>query len=179
MLTFRRNKLPLSSGLYSDLDWYSSSGCLHIWNVNVICKPWFNIRRYKKVRYTNFLFPPALTPPLPVPRTVSSFVPFRLVSLRLLQSTEGILCYFKFPSLFPFLGRVRKIAKSDHSLHICLSIPMELLGCHWTDFHEIWYLSIFRKPVKKIQVSLKSDNNNRYFTWIPIYIFDHISLSSS
>jgi len=41
-------------------------------------------------------------------------------------------------------------------------------------------LSIFRKSVEKIQVSLKSDKNNGYFTWCrPIYIFNHISLSSS
>jgi hypothetical protein len=33
-----------------------------------------------------------------------------------------------------------------------------------TDFHEIWYLSIFRKTVK-IQVSLQWDKNNGYFTW--------------
>jgi hypothetical protein len=36
---------------------------------------------------------------------------------------------------------------------------MEQLGSHWTDFHEILYFSIFRKPAEKIQVSLKSDNN--------------------
>ena len=29
------------------------------------------------------------------------------------------------------------------------------------------------------QVSLKSDNNNEYFTWRPIYIFHHTSLGSS
>jgi len=28
---------------------------------------------------------------------------------------------------------------------------MEQLGSHWTDFHEIWYLSTFRKFVEKIQ----------------------------
>jgi len=31
----------------------------------------------------------------------------------------------------------------------------------------------------KIQVSLKSDKNNEYFTWRPKYIFDHILLNSS
>ena len=32
------------------------------------------------------------------------------------------------------------------------------LGSHWTDFHEIWYLSIFRRSVEKIENrSLKSD----------------------
>ena len=30
-----------------------------------------------------------------------------------------------------------------------------------TDFHEICYLSIFTKTVKKIQVSLTSDKNNK------------------
>ena len=50
---------------------------------------------------------------------------------------------------------------------------------HLTDFYEIWYLSIFRNSVTKIQVSLKSDKNNGYFTWRPIYIYDHFSLNSS
>ena len=44
---------------------------------------------------------------------------------------------------------------------------MEQLDSHWTDFHEIWYLKIFRK----IQVSLKSDKNKGYFPWWPIHIF--------
>jgi len=33
-----------------------------------------------------------------------------------------------------------------------LSIRIEQLGSHWTDFHEIWYWRIFRKSVKKIYV---------------------------
>jgi len=37
----------------------------------------------------------------------------------------------------------------------------------------------FFKSVEIIQVSLKSDNNNGYFTWRPVCIYDHISLSSS
>jgi len=41
------------------------------------------------------------------------------------------------------------------------------------------FVVFFRKSVEKIQVSLKSDNNNRYFTWRPIYIFNNISLNSS
>jgi hypothetical protein len=31
---------------------------------------------------------------------------------------------------------------------------MEQLGSHWMDFHEILYLSIFQKSVKKIEISL-------------------------
>jgi hypothetical protein len=34
----------------------------------------------------------------------------------------------------------------------CLPARMEQLGSHWTDFHEIWYLSIFRKSVEQIQL---------------------------
>jgi hypothetical protein len=36
----------------------------------------------------------------------------------------------------------------------------EQRGTHHTDFHEIWYLGIFRKSVEKIQVPLKSGKNN-------------------
>jgi hypothetical protein len=35
------------------------------------------------------------------------------------------------------------------------SVCMEQLGSHWTDFHEIWYFSIFIKYVENIQVSFK------------------------
>jgi hypothetical protein len=38
---------------------------------------------------------------------------------------------------------------------------MEQLGSHKTDFYEIWYLSIFRKSVEKVQFRLK---NNGCFT---------------
>jgi hypothetical protein len=43
--------------------------------------------------------------------------------------------------------------------------------------YDIW--GSFWKSVDKIQMSLKSDKNNEYFTRRPMYIFDHISLSSS
>ena len=49
-------------------------------------------------------------------------------------------------------------------LSLCPPVRMEQLGSHWTDFHEIWYMSIFRKSVERIQVSLKSNNNYGYFT---------------
>jgi len=38
---------------------------------------------------------------------------------------------------------------------------------------------MFRKSVESLQDSLKCDKNNGHFTWRPIYIFDHTSLSSS
>jgi hypothetical protein len=60
---------------------------------------------------------------------------------------------------------------------ICLS-TMQQLSSHWTDFYEIWYLRVFRKFIKKIQLSIKSDKNNGYFTWRPMYIYDNSSLNS-
>jgi len=45
-----------------------------------------------------------------------------------------------------------------------LPIRMEQLGSHWTDFHDIWYLRIFRKCVVKIQVPLQYDRYSSYFT---------------
>jgi hypothetical protein len=41
-----------------------------------------------------------------------------------------------------------------------MSFRRRQLGSHWTNFHEMLYLSIFRKSVEKIQVSIKSDKNN-------------------
>jgi hypothetical protein len=59
-----------------------------------------------------------------------------------------------------------------------LSVRMEKLGSHWTDFDEIWY-ELFRKSVEKIQVLLKFDKNNGYFIWRHFHIYDNISLISS
>ena len=74
-----------------------------------------------------------------------------------------------------FLGAFAKLRKETISFVISVrpSVRMEQLGSHWTDFHEIWHLDIFRKSVEEIQVSLQSDNNVRYCTWRPTYIFYH------
>jgi len=75
--------------------------------------------------------------------------------------------------IYSFLGAFAKLWKAAISfvMSVRLSARMEQLGSHWTDFHEIWYFIIFRKYVEKIQVSLKADNNKRYFTWRPMYFF--------
>jgi hypothetical protein len=59
-----------------------------------------------------------------------------------------------------------------------LSVRVVQFGFHWMDFHEILYLSIFRKSLKKFQDPLKSDKNNGHFTWRLLLIYD-ISLNSS
>jgi hypothetical protein len=58
------------------------------------------------------------------------------------------------------------------------SVRMEKIGSHWTDFHEILYLSPFKDSVETIKFSLNSDRNNVYFTWRPIYLCDNISMNS-
>ena len=42
--------------------------------------------------------------------------------------------------------------------------------------YDIW--AFIRKSIEKIQISLKSDKNNGYFTW-RFYIYDSISLNYS
>ena len=78
------------------------------------------------------------------------------------------ICHM-FLSRIDLLASFTKLRKATVSfLMFC---RLEQICCDWADFHEIWYLSIFRKYVSKIQVSLNSDKNNEYFTWRPTYIF--------
>jgi len=48
---------------------------------------------------------------------------------------------------------------------------MKQLGSLWKDFHDIWYMGIFRKSVENIQVPLKSDKNNGYIIGRRMYIY--------
>jgi hypothetical protein len=71
------------------------------------------------------------------------------------------------------LGAFAKLRNATISfvMSVCPSVCMEQLGSHWKDLHEIYYLGICRESVQKIQVSLKCDKNNGYFTWKPTHIF--------
>jgi hypothetical protein len=67
-----------------------------------------------------------------------------------------------------FLGAFAEFAKSDYWIcHFCpsvlLSVLVEQLGSHWIDFHEIWYLDIFRKSLDKFQISSILDLHIEYF----------------
>ena len=90
-------------------------------------------------------------------RVLSLFISIRFFECRLvLNSLRG----------------VRKIDENDCWLrHICpsrcSSVRLELCF-HWRDFHEILYLSVFRKSVKKVKILLKSKKNNEYFTRITL-----------
>jgi len=78
------------------------------------------------------------------------------------------------------LGAFRKLRKTTITfvMSVSRSVRNEHLGFYWTDFHENLYLSIFRYA-EKIQVSLQLGENNEYFTFRSMYIFDHKLLSSS
>jgi hypothetical protein len=79
----------------------------------------------------------------------------------LLMSEENILMITDcFKALF---AKLRK-ATISFVISVFSSVREEQLGSHFTDFHEIWYLRIFRKFVEKIKVSLKSNKNNGHFT---------------
>jgi hypothetical protein len=51
-------------------------------------------------------------------------------------------------------------------MSVRLTVCMEQLDSHWTDFREICHYKIFRKSVEKILLSLKSDKTNGCFTFL-------------
>jgi hypothetical protein len=62
------------------------------------------------------------------------------------------------------LSAFAKLWKSITSfIYLSVRTPArpEQLGTHWAHFYKIWYLSVFGKPVLKIQVSLKSDSKGK------------------
>jgi hypothetical protein len=75
-------------------------------------------------------------------------------------------------------GRVRKTAKAIVSFVMSgrPSVSPHRTRLPLDGFS--WHL-IFEYSSKNCRVSLKSDTNNGYFTWRPIYISDHILLISS
>ena len=50
-----------------------------------------------------------------------------------------------------FLGAFAKLRKVTMfvCVFVCPSVRMEQLDSHWKDFHEIWYLTIFRKMCRE------------------------------
>ena len=82
------------------------------------------------------------------------------------------------------LNLFAKLRKATISsvMSVCLSVRSsvrtEQLRSHWMDFHDTWYVRIFRRSVEKIGVSLKYEKRDEYFIWKPMYIHDKISLIS-
>jgi len=91
----------------------------------------------------------------------------------MLETLEIWSCGFESTVFVFVFRRVRKIAAASFVIRVCLSVRMERLVLNWKDFREIWYLIVFRKSVKKIEVSCKPNMKNVYFTRIPMYIYDN------
>jgi hypothetical protein len=74
-----------------------------------------------------------------------------LVSVRFKSRSSSAFCS---QASFAASAKLRKATISfvmSVRLSVCLSIRMQQLGDHWTDFCGIWYVSIFRKSVEIIQ----------------------------
>jgi len=50
---------------------------------------------------------------------------------------------------------------------------VEQLCSHCTDSHQILHYNIFQRSVDKIHITLKSHNNNQFFTWRQMYVCDN------
>jgi hypothetical protein len=79
--------------------------------------------------------------------------------------------------LFGLFAKLQKVALSFIVVG-CLSVCTEQLGSDWMDFLQSLYLRAFRICATKIQVLLKSDENNGNFMWRLLYIYDYIWLKS-
>ena len=80
------------------------------------------------------------------------------------------------PYVCRFSGAFAKLQKATVSFVMCVRLSDRPHGRTLMTFDiRVFFSKIFRKN----QVSLKSDKNNGYFTSRPIYIFCHISVSSS
>jgi len=85
---------------------------------------------------------------------------------------------FVYVVLLGTFAKLQKVAVS-FIMAGCLLVCIEQLGSNWMDFLESLYLRTFRICAAKIQVLLKSDKNNRYFTWRPLCISDYFWLKFS
>jgi hypothetical protein len=85
------------------------------------------------------------------PGNVSCHEPDRYV-----PHTQSLPFNFNFQVLFSKWRKPNTRFFMSVCMSVCLSARMEQLGFYWKDLYEIWYLSIFRKSVQQIQVSLKS-----------------------
>ena len=80
-------------------------------------------------------------------------------------------------SAFPQLGEATIIIVISVLSSFCQSLYLSVCPFPLDGFS--WNLSIFRKSIEKVQVSLKSKKNKRCFSWIPLYILYHLSPTST
>ena len=103
---------------------------------------------------------------------------------KLLAYQEGLFSVELVFSCHTFLGAFAKLWKA--TISFVLSVCLSVYPSAWNNsapagriVMKCNHLSIFQKPLEKMQVSLKCDGNNVYFTWRTIYFVDHVSLNYS
>ena len=74
--------------------------------------------------------------------------------------TTDVSCFISFLGVFAKFRKVTISFVMSVCLSICPYVRMEQLRFHRMDFREISYLSIYRSFIEKIEISLKSHNNN-------------------
>jgi len=153
----RREFLDYSNNyqLYKEYSVIWASACCNVHNT---CARWHYAFQRKICLWTSVCFIEMITI-LQAWKPVAWFNPLH-ISLQLTHPPP-VFSLFAPPFRQPFLGAFAKLRKATISyiMSVHLSVRMEQLGSHWEEFHEIWYLRIFRKSVENIQVSLKSDKN--------------------
>ena len=83
--------------------------------------------------------------------------------IRQLNPVHTVICYFFNISVFRCFSQNFEKATISFVMSIRLSVRMEQIETHWKDFHEIWYLRIFRKTVEKINFHLNLTGINGTF----------------
>ena len=98
------------------------------------------------------------------------------IPLPLLENKTTIF----YLSVVQFPGAFAKFQKATISFFVSAR-PFVRPSVHMKQHYGIWInlISFYEKSVEKIQVSLKSDNNNVYFTRRRFHIYDNMSLNSS
>jgi hypothetical protein len=142
-----------------------------------LCRPGGNYERPPCTATTHHSLARCISPSLS--HVLQASPPTPGLHVTTLTTTDGRRTHTSFLGAFENL-RNRLLASS------CMSVrpPYGTTGLPLEDFHEILYLSVFRKSFRKIEISLKSDNNNVTALYMqqtdrPVDIHNHISLSSS
>ena len=136
----------------------------------------FKYTDWRTDRYTvlqhHIVAPNGCDPRHRLSQSFSFFLPLWVVQyhmhMRLTSPVHEALCRRTFQLVLHFLV-LSQNCETRLPASSCLSVCMGQLGYCWSEFHETLYFTIFRKSVEEIQVSLKSVNNNGYFTRRSMY----------
>jgi hypothetical protein len=157
---------------------HSTEHCkLSCWNrYQTMDKSWNSLKLSLKKWFNNHV---TVKPHFPFS---SSFFLYSAISFLPLEGNQNV--FYSAKSINPtavlqlcnrFITRVRNNAKNNYLLpRICLpvrpSARMTQLGSPWTDFREIWYLTVFQKYLEKIQASLPAALREDQRTFTKMFI---------